>query len=210
MAKPQPERDERQRVIEAFRLADYFVVDLITGTEMHEFFLNLNMNLGENTRETLIALHVRMVYSFLIITLTKYLEWYARFKDIIPRESREGCKKLYVKLSEKLQLRKFRNKVVAHIIDDDTGRPLTPEEVDKLFREFVDKVKEDLNDSVPGWRERVKEIFGNRELDIFCLWVNSQGANPQDPVNTIQTARDAIRKKYNLTNDELFPGLHSL
>jgi hypothetical protein len=208
------QRDERQRAIDAFQLANDFVADLVTGTGIFGIAKAIRaaimMVIGEHTKsEKVERLLRRMTYFYLIITLAKYLEWYARFKDIIPRESREGCKRLYVKLSEKFQLRKFRNKVVAHIIDDDTGKPLTYEEEDKLIQEFMDKVKEDLNSSMtPDWREKIKKI--PIELDIFCLWINSQGANSQDPISTIEKARDAIRKRYNLTDEELFPGLHSL
>lgn len=210
MTKPQPEKGERQRAIDAFRLANRFLCDLVIGAGFPEFYDILLKHAGlDKKAEDEQKLHVgRMVHSYLIITLAKYLEWYARFKDIIPRESREGCKNLYVKLSEKWQLRKFRNKVVAHILDDDTGKPLTYEEEDKLIQEFMDKVKEDLKGSMPlGEWEKIEEIPS--ELDIFCLWINSQGANPQDPTSTIEKARDAIRKRYNLTDEELFPSLPS-
>jgi len=80
-------------------------------------------------------------------------------------------------------VREFRNKVVGHIWSKKHGRPLLPDEIEELDRKIT------KGDS--------KE---------FLRWVNDPNNNRLGVtiVGTSEAVRDAIKKKWSLSEKELF------
>jgi len=171
--------DPRDRAAEAARLLSYFLVDFIVGTRGLEIFdspaiatkVTPNMSVGLN----------RMAISHLMVTLAKWSEFYRRYAAILPSDVCEACRGLNAQI-ESRGIVDFRNKVVGHILDDETKRPLTSREVDEC-----------LERAVAG------------ERTDFFRWINDPAGNsfPASVVAITEHVRDRLRADFNLRDREI-------
>lgn len=117
----------RPKAIEAVRILNDFVGDLVAGTRSMEVFESpgFSSKIGANTQLIL----RRMCLSHLVVTLSKWAELYDSYKAVIPSETRAACLKLRKEIDAR-GIRDFRNTVVGHIWDSELKRPLMRSEVD--------------------------------------------------------------------------------
>src|SRR5438309_8815378 len=118
--------DERKRAIEAFRVLNDMLGDLLAATRTPEMFAHL-----PTPDEKAMRVVNRMCFSYLILTLAKFVEFYDYYKYVIPKECIDACKAFHRALGQR-RVPDFRNKGIGHIWDDDTGKPLTSDQVDDL------------------------------------------------------------------------------
>ena len=86
-----------------------------------------------------------------------------------------------MKIIESKKIGDFRNKYVAHIIDNETGRPLNIEELDVYL----------------------KSIYGH-DRSHFVSWVNDRKNNfPDTVVSVVARTRDFIMKDNGITKEEM-------
>jgi len=170
----------RAKAIEAFRILNDFVGDLVAGTRSLEVFESPGFasKIGENTQLIL----RRMCLSHLVVTLSKWAELYDRYKALIPNATREACLGLRKEI-ESRGIRDFRNTVVGHIWDSKLKRPLMRPEVDT----------------------RLAQVLGDSQQS-FLAWINNPEGNvfPKTVVAICEAAREAIRVEHGLNDSEIF------
>jgi hypothetical protein len=176
---PVRESTKMTRVREACRLANDIMLDLVNGTEVYRK-LAPAIPSGPDAEPARIGL-TRIALFHSAITLHKWLEYHDRYLSVIPDDLKPSSKTLRQDI-ERRGIRKFRNNVAGHIRDDDTGRPLTNDEVEK----------------------RVDGITGG-DIAGFFEWINSATSNsvPTNVVAIIEQIKDRLIKDYNLRYDEL-------
>ena len=175
-------QESRQKAVEAWHLLNYFVGDLVVATRGFEVLspevlpapLPRGVQAGFN----------RMCYSHLFVTLSKFVEFYKRYKAMIPDDCRQPWKAAQQQLVDRGVV-DFRNKYVGHIWDRDTGRPLTVAEV----------------------TSRLEGIVGGDEVE-FLHWINHGPDNvfPRTVISIAEHTRDRIAYEYSLTESELLEG----
>ena len=164
---------------EAFRLGSDLMMDLVAGTQTYYI-------LARRFDEVPTPDHVRTAITRLcvfhtIITLSKWVELYGRYRAIIPMDVRDTAKKLRNEIDER-GIVEFRNKVVGHIWDADLQRALTNEEVqDRL------------------------DVITKSNVAGFFAWINDGRLedNPNTAVGMIEIVRDRIRDEYGLSDADL-------
>lgn len=170
----------RIKAIEAYRILNDFVGDLVAGTRSLEAFElpGFGSQIGANTQLVL----RRMCLSHLVVTLSKWSELYDRYKPVIPSESRAACLELRKEI-EKRGIRDFRNAVVGHIWDSKLKRPLMRAEVDT----------------------RLAQVLGDSQSS-FLAWINNPTGNlfPKTVVTICEAVREGIRAEHGLNDTEIF------
>jgi len=170
----------RTKAIEAFRILNDFVGDLVAGTRSLEVFESPGFasKIGVSTHLVL----RRMCLSHLVVTLSKWAELYDRYKAVIPSETREACLKLRKEIDTR-GIRDFRNTVVGHIWDSELKRPLTRSEVDT----------------------RLAKVLGG-DQQTFLTWINNPADNvfPKTVVAICEAVREGIRAEHGLNDSEIF------
>ena len=163
---------ERERAVDAVDVLNDFVGDFVAGVMVLREYSQRLKNKNSDGK-ALITIH-KMCISYLILALCKWLEFYDKYKTIIPDENREDCKKLLKILREK-NVMLFRNRIVGHIWDKTLNRPLKNSEI-----------MEKLN------------IITNNNLGEFLSWINDPNNNeyPSTVVSIVETTRDGLVKKY--------------
>jgi len=173
-------RPDRGRAIEAARLLNEFVGDLVVGTRTLDLLEapNIKSIVTDAFRTTM----TRMCVSHLVVTLSKWQELYDRYKALIPSDVREACRDLRKEL-ERRDVRGFRNKAAGHIWDSDTKRPISGSEVDSRLATIYD---------------------GN--FEHFLLWINDPDSNqfPHNVVAIVEHVRNRLRAEFNITDADLF------
>jgi len=170
----------KKKAIDAYRILNDLVVDLIAGTRTLELYQSTTIKSVANQHVKLAAR--RMCISHLTITLSKWSEFYKKYKSIFPKDIIEKAKKLQkdIKIREIVN---FRNTVSGHIWDNKLNRVLTPKEIDL----------------------RLQKVFITNQKD-FLNWINDhKNKNQTDTVISIfEFLRKRIQEKYNLTEKEIF------
>jgi hypothetical protein len=170
----------RKKAIEAYRVLNDFVGDLVAGTRSLEIFESpaFASKIGPNTQLVL----RRMCLSHLVVTLSKWAELYDKYKALIPSQTRAACLELRKEI-EKRGIRNFRNTVVGHIWDSKVKRPLTRAEVDT----------------------RLAQVLGGSQQS-FLTWINDPAGNafPNTVVAICEAAREGIRTEHGLNDSEIF------
>jgi len=171
--------DPRERAAEAAGLLNHFLLDFIIGTRALEIFESPAIAPSVTPRMA-VALN-RMAMSHLVVTLTKWGEFYRRYAAVLPIDVRDSCRDLNAQI-EIRGIVEFRNTVVGHILDDLTGRPLTSREVD----------------------ERLDRIMRGERADFF-RWINDPASNifPTSVVAITEHVRDRLRQEYDLRDQEI-------
>jgi len=170
----------KTKAIEAVRMLNDFVGDLVAGTRSLELFESPDFasKIGANTQLIL----RRMCLSHLVVTLSKWAELYDRYKAAIPDATRETCLSLRKEI-EARSIRDFRNTVVGHIWDSKLGRPLRRSEVDTRLASVL-----------------------RGDQQAFLAWINSPSDNvfPKTVVAICEATREAIRVEHGLGDSEIF------
>ncbi len=148
--------------------------DLITGTRSYFFFESIGFRklLGNKTSaDPMLNIIRRMSLSHVFLALSKFHEWYRRFKSEIPEDCKDACKELYRNIGDK-GIVKFRNNRIGHIWDKKLDRPLTFNEVDEIINKIV-----------------------SHDEGAFLLWVNNPKKNdfPKTVVSVIERTHDQIK-----------------
>ncbi len=131
MKKPDPKAIEAAAV-----LLKGHGLDLLFGTSMWTLFNRKNLALLGDQGGQLGIPATRLFFSHLLMTMCRISETYKRFKYLLPKNSKEILRSIshYVRDN---RIDDFRNKVIGHIWDNDTDRPLTPEEIDERISRIV-------------------------------------------------------------------------
>ena len=172
-------RDPKQR--EAFRLANDLMTDLLTGGSAYVVFQTLFQRNADAVPDHVRTAATRLCLFHAVITLSKWVELYDRYKGVIPANVKEIAKQLRGEIYNR-GIMAFRNKVVGHIWDDDQHRALTNAEVE----------------------ERVSALAGSN-VAAFLRWAAEpqSATNTTSPVAIIERVRDSIRDSYGLTDEDL-------
>ena len=161
----------REKSLEAVRLLNSFIGDLIAGVRI----MDLPDNVPGLTSATANSIR-RMCLSHLVLTIYKLEEFYKKYKRVLPEEAKEVWKRLYIEIKRR-GIRSFRNEYVGHIWTKNGKRPLLPDEIDTAL--------ESIFDSTTG---------------EFLLWINNPDNNHigESIVGTVEDTRDLIMKRENI------------
>lgn len=170
----------RERAIEAFWILNNIGGDLIVATRAFEYFETTQFKVGASNQ--VFRIFNKMADSFLFMTLAKWIEFYDRYHVLIPPDASPICELLRNELDRR-GVREFRNTVAGHIWSKKHGRPLLPDEIEDLDRKIT--------------KGDTKE---------FLKWINDPNNNQlgETIVGTSEFVRDAIKKKWSLSEGELF------
>ena len=168
--------NHKERAIQACRLLNDFIGDIIAPTRVSAAVAHAGFDEG------VLRITDRMCFSHLIITLSKWAEFYGCYASLISGDCRPACKNLRKEIDRR-KIRAFRNKCVGHIWDKTVGRPLIDNELDSYINAIV-----------------------NEDPHAFFLWLNNPNANdfPNTVVSVVETTRDRLRQDFAITDDELF------
>ena len=155
------------------------MMDLIAGTRAHQALRRLF--LPDPPSASLMSQVNRLCLFHLIITLSKWTEFYDRYRDVIPPDVTEPAKVLRKQIRDR-GIPGFRNKVVGHIWDDDSKRALTNAEIERRLNPLL----------APN-------------LDAFMNWINDSYQNPfpTTAVSVVERVRDRIREVHHFTDADL-------
>jgi hypothetical protein len=170
---------ELTRARQACRLANDLMLDLINGVEAHRI-LSKALETIPDAEAAKVGIN-RLVLFHVIIALSKWIEFYDRYKSVLPSDVQGAAKDLRNQVDRR-GIRDFRNTVAGHIWDDATNRPLTNKEVES----------------------RVSAIVGT-DIPAFLLWVNDRDHNrfPDNAVAIIERVKNRLKEEYDLKYDEL-------
>lgn len=177
-------RNQRSHAIEATRLLNDFIGDLVIGTRALEW-LDAPAIRPTVTREFRVTMN-RMCVWHVIATLSKWQEVYDCYNQLFTEDVREATRSLRKEL-DKRAVRDFRNTVIGHILDKKTKKPLAGTGIDgKLSRVFVG------------------------DMDTFLRWVNNPADNtfPKTVVGIVEHVRDRLKQHFAITDQELFPWMY--
>ena len=170
----------KSKAIEANKILNDLIGDLVIGTRTidHLFHPLLSSQVDKPYKIGI----TRLCIFHIIITLTKYIEFYKHFKIIIPKDALNNCKDL-VNILQKKQIIEFRNKVVGHIWNNDRNAPITDREHDILLQ----------------------HIYGG-DFNSFLLWINDQKDNvfPKTVISIIENVKKKIAESYKIDDSEIF------
>ena len=168
----------RGRALDAARLLDRLLIDVVVGTRILDIFESQN---SKNTIQPVVFHGMRrMSHSHTLLGLSKFIEFYKTYHDLIPPACRTPCKNM-MKIIESKKMKDFRSKYVAHVIDEDTGRPLNLNELE----------------------DYIGAIFGQDETS-FIRWVNDQkNVFPTTVVSVLEKTRDEMMRENGISKGEM-------
>jgi hypothetical protein len=171
-------RATRERAIEAWRLLNDIVLDLLVGSRALELFDSPGWSRRIHAG-TAIGFR-RMALFHIIITLSKWADFYGSYGDLLPKEVQVACRELKRSIDRR-GIRKFRNSVVGHIFDREERRPLTREEVEA----------------------RVIKVLGG-DPETFLRWLNDPKSNefPSTFISVCESARRSIEEEHGVSRTE--------
>lgn len=174
---------KKKDAIDACRLLNELQLDFIIGARSFEIYEAAEK--ARDSREFQPFIHrglTRMSLNHIFISLTKWYEIYERYMYLFPEEVKHTAKAL-VKDIDARKVRDFRNKYIGHVLDADTNQPISIQETD----DFV-------NNILKG------------DIVSFLLWVNNpKMVDEKTVLGKTHIIKDALLKKYNLTDDDLYP-----
>lgn len=173
--------NNRQDAIHAFHILNYFAGDLLAASRVRQLYQSPCAT--SKASPAVIASVNRMCFSYLILTLDKWAEFYDRLRYVIPEDCRADCKSL-LKEVRRRDIKRLRNTFVGHIWDKKLNRPFTGPEI-----------------------EAAVETIVKGDQDAFFAWCNNPDGNvyPDTVVSIVEHTRDRIREEFDLTESELFP-----
>jgi hypothetical protein len=78
----------------------------------------------------------RIVFFSIVQTLCRFVEFYDRYQRVLPNDCRARLKEFVAGIKGR-PVWTLRSKVIAHLLDRGSGRPLRPAEVDALSQEVL-------------------------------------------------------------------------
>lgn len=170
----------RERTLEACRLANDLHLELITATQAYNTF---QRSISARPPKPIVQTGIRrFCLSYVFLSLSKWIEYYDHYKTIIPTDVQQYAKNLRNEIDRK-GIKRFRDKIVGHIWDKDTKRPITMDDIEN----------------------RLQEILGPGGIEGFMRWVNNLEGNqfPTNAVMVIERVRDRIKEINALTESDL-------
>ena len=169
----------RSQAIEAVDVLSDLILDLIAGVMIFREYA-VSSQRKPMPPEQLISVK-RLCTFHLVLNLCKYIEFWKRYKSILPEQSK-GAIKDQVKLLEARKIIEFRNKYVGHIWDDEFKRPLAHSEI----------------------LTRIESIYQN-DLDGWLNWINNPRENvfPKTVLSVIESTKDALMSEFQITENEV-------
>lgn len=170
---------DRARAIDAVDVLNDFIGDFVTGTMvLREYSQQHNEN--KLPLAPMIATQ-KMCISYLVLAFAKFEEFWEHYHDLVPLENRDACKAV-LKVMRIRQITEFRNRAVGHIWDRQTKRPLKHSEIVSAIA-----------------------AIATPDLTAFLDWVNNPAINAgtSTVVSMIETIRDSIASKHNISPDEI-------
>ena len=156
---------------EAVSILNTLILDTMVGLRSLDIFSAIDDKrpLSANMRAGL----TRLSTTHLVLALAKWMEFYERYKNLIPEKTAATAKTVYKDL-KKRGVRDFRNKIVGHIWDKDVGKPISKEQRRK-------------------WLER---LIGGDEA-TFNRWIYNPSATDRTShiVGLTEEIRDALRRE---------------
>ena len=171
--------DQRAKAVDAVDVLGDLIIDLVAGVMV---FREYEASFKKSATQDDIYLSVKRLCVFhLILSLHKAIEFWKRYKSVVPNDLKEPFKS-FVKTLEGRKITEFRNKYIDHIWDKDLSRPLVHSEV----------------------IERMEILCGG-DLNSFLNWINNPKGNsfPSTVISVIQTTRDAMIAKHQIANHEI-------
>ena len=169
----------REKAVHAADVLTDFIGDFVGGTALlHEWATDFKS--GRVPQMVMINVQ-KICVSHLVLSLSKFAEFYKRFNQVIPSEYLGTCKALAAEIRRKGVV-EFRNKCVGHIWDNEHNRPLIHSEIMARLALLTD-------DDMSG----------------FLNWINDPKNNefPSTVVSVVETVRDALVSKYSISPDEI-------
>jgi hypothetical protein len=169
----------RDNAVHAVDILNDFVGDFVCGVMLFREW-EIQFKAGR-VPEILMVNVQKICLSHLVLGLCKFVEFYDRFRNVIPSEHRDVCKGLVREIKQKGVV-EFRNKCVGHIWDTNLQRSLIHSEIMIRLNRFTG---------------------GN--LSGFLDWINKPKANtfPSTVVSIIETVRDTLMSLHGITQDEI-------
>lgn len=161
--------DPKERAVEAVRLLNHLLSDFTDGV------CGFQAISGMDFQPRIATALNRMVISHLVLSLSKWTEFYKRYHAILPTDVGTVCRNLYKQIGDR-GIVHFRNTVVGHIIDDDTKQTLTSKELD----------------------ERLKEVIGDQEGFLQWIYDPSNNCFPDTVAAITRHVRDKLCTKYKI------------
>lgn len=169
---------DRAEAIEVVRLLNDLWGDILAGDGLFQLLEEHRIPFRS---EAHLGYVQRMVFFHLAMMLCKLAEFHEKYSRFLSDESQLWLRGLYAKVRS-TGLLDLRNKAIGHIIDEDTGRPLTGDQLDALFQ---------------------RAVGGDSEQ--FCRWLR----NKEDP-GSLETVmgrviwlRDLVMSEHGLTASDL-------
>lgn len=152
---------DKERALSAVDLLNDFVGDFVTGTMVLAQF-HAEHNAGSISSGQLAGVN-KMCLSHLVLGLTKWLEFYDKFHDLIPNELKDEAKQVIRKI-EAGDVLAFRHKCVGHIWDKDTNRPLVNSEI-------IDRLNKIMNNDARAflkWLNNTDSVAFSKSVAGMC------------------------------------------
>lgn len=155
---------QAQDARDACRVLEYLIHDLVVAHQLYDLFGKISKRATVHP-ETEKAVR-RMYISYLLLALDKFLEFYAKYKWLVPEAQRARCRTIQKELTRR-KIRNLRNTFIGHILNKKTGQPISNMEIDAAFNTVTEK-----------------------DLNTFLRWIHISG-NTTSP-DTIVGALEAV------------------
>ena len=172
-------QSDRATAVHAVDTLNDFVGDFVSGVMLLREY-DVQYRVGKAPLPLMVTVQ-KICLSHLVLSLAKFVEFYKRFRQIIPSEHRDVVKGLVRSINQKGVV-EFRNKCVGHIWDTEEGRPLVHSEI----------------------MARLGRMTGN-DFDGFLKWINDPKGNtyPATVVSIVETVRGTLMAQYSIASDEV-------
>jgi hypothetical protein len=121
---------QAQDIRDACAVLEYLVEDLISAHGSYAIFSDVSRvaTVLPDTEKTV----RRMYVSYLVLALDKVVEFYSRYSWLLPDTCLPQCCDLRRRI-EGRGIRRLRNTFIGHILDHESARPLTSDQVNRAF-----------------------------------------------------------------------------
>lgn len=170
---------DRSTVLDAINVLNDLFYGLIAGTMVFDHYQN-RFERGQFSKEGIVSVQ-KMCVSHLVLSLCKLVEFWEVFHHVVPVEFRPEVKKLVSKINQ-LEVKEYRNTVVAHVKDRKLGRARTQLEAMKVLNRI-----------------------SSNDPRGFLEWLNNPKDNeyPRTVVSIVVMLRDSLRESHQVTDKEV-------
>lgn len=171
---------DKNSIIDAIYVLNDILDHLLAGTMVFNSY-QIKFESGQFSQPGIVAVQ-KMCVSHLILGLSKLVEFWEYYHNLVPDELRPDIKSTVSKLQSR-DLKHFRNTVVAHVLDKKLNRTRTQIEV----------------------IEQLNRISDNNPK-AFLAWINNPYGNvyPKNLASVVETLRDSLIEKNSVTATEVF------